>query len=83
MKAGLRMLAQSLAREYGPKGVHVAHFVIDGEMVRSRFEEYLDGLGDDGGLSPDAVADSYWHVHTQRRSAWTHEMELRPYRETW
>ena len=63
--------------------MHVAHFVIDGEMVRSRFEEYLDGLGDDGGLSPDAVADSYWHVHTQRRSAWTHEMELRPYRETW
>lgn len=87
MKAGLRMLAQSLARTYGPKGVHVAHFlidgVIDGEMVRSRFGDFLDGLGEDGGLSPDAIADAYWHVHNQHRSAWTHEMDLRPYKETW
>ena len=87
MKAGLRMLAQSLAREFGPDGVHVAHFiidgVIDGEMVRSRFGEYLDQLGEDGGLSPDAIADAYWHVHTQHRSAWTHEMDLRPFKETW
>ena len=87
MKAGLRMLAQSLAREFGPNGVHVAHFiidgVIDGEMVRSRFGEYLDQLGEDGGLSPDAIADAYWHVHTQHRSAWTHEMDLRPFKETW
>ena len=87
MKGGLRMLAQALAREYGPKGVHVAHFiidgVIDGEIVRSRFGEYLDQLGEDGGLSPDAIADAYWHVHTQHRSAWTHEMDLRPYKETW
>ena len=87
MKAGLRMLAQSLAREYGPKGVHVAHFiidgVIDGEMVRSRFGEYLDALGEDGSLSPNAIADAYWHVHNQHRSAWTHEMDLRPYKENW
>jgi len=87
MKAGLRMLAQSLARTYGPKGVHVAHFLIDGvingEMVRSRFADFLDGLGDDGGLSPDAIADAYWHVHNQHRSAWTHEMDLRPYKESW
>lgn len=87
MKAGLRMLAQSLAREYGPKGVHVAHFiidgVIDGDIVRTRFGEYLDQLGEDGGLSPDAIADAYWHVHTQHRSAWTHEMDLRPFKETW
>jgi len=87
MKAGLRMLAQSLARTYSPKGIHVAHFiidgVIDGEMVRSRFGEYLDGLGEDGGLSPDAIAEAYWHVHSQHRSAWTHEMDLRPYRENW
>lgn len=87
MKAGLRMLAQSLARDYGPKGVHVAHFiidgVIDGEQVRSRFGDYLDGLGDDGGLSPDAIAEAYWHVHSQHRSAWTHEMDLRPFRESW
>ena len=87
MKAGLRMLAQSLAREFGPNGVHVAHFiidgVIDGEMVRSRFGEYVEKLGEDGGLSPDAIADAYWHVHTQHRSAWTHEMDLRPFKETW
>lgn len=87
MKAGLRMLAQSLARTYGPKGVHVAHFVIDGvidgEMVRSRFGDYLDSLGDDGSLAPSAIADAYWHVHTQHRSAWTHEMDLRPFKEVW
>ena len=87
MKAGLRMLAQSLAREFGPQGVHVAHFiidgVIDGEMVRSRFGEYLDQLGEDGGLSPDAIADAYWYVHTQHRSAWTHELDLRPFKENW
>ncbi|MEM6900960.1 MAG: SDR family NAD(P)-dependent oxidoreductase [Pseudomonadota bacterium] len=87
MKAGLRMLAQSLAREFGPRGVHVAHFiidgVIDGEMVRSRFGEYLDGLGEDGGLSPDAIAEAYKYVHQQPRSVWTHELDLRPYKETW
>ena len=87
MKAGLRMLSQSLAREYGPKGVHVAHFiidgVIDGDMVRGRFGEYLDALGEDGGLSPDAIAESFWNVHTQHRSAWTQELDLRPYKENW
>ncbi|MEL6662618.1 MAG: SDR family NAD(P)-dependent oxidoreductase [Pseudomonadota bacterium] len=87
MKAGLRMLAQSLAREFGPKGIHVAHFiidgVIDGDMVRNRFGEYLDKLGEDGGLSPDAIAEAYWYVHGQQRSAWTHEMDLRPFKENW
>lgn len=87
MKAGLRMLAQSLAREFGPQGIHVAHFiidgVIDGDMVRSRFGEYLDQLGEDGGLSPDAIADAYWYAHTQHRSAWTHELDLRPFKENW
>ena len=87
MKAGLRMLAQSLAREYGSKGVHVAHFVIDGvingDMVQSRFAEYLDHLGEDGSLLPDAIADAFWHVHSQHRSAWTHELDLRPYKEVW
>ena len=87
MKAGLRALAQSLAREFGPHGVHVAHFiidgVIDGDMVRSRFGEYLDALGEDGGLSPDAIADAYWYVHQQHKSAWTHELDLRPFKENW
>jgi NAD(P)-dependent dehydrogenase (short-subunit alcohol dehydrogenase family) len=87
MKAGLRMLAQSLAREYGPQGIHVAHFVIDGavdgERVRTYLGAYLDSLGEDGSLSPDAIAEAYWFVHGQPRSAWTHEMDLRPYKETW
>ena len=87
MKAGLRMLSQSLAREFGPKGVHVAHViidgVIDGEMVRSRFGEYLDQLGEDGGLSPDAIADAFWYLHQQPRSAWTQELDLRPFKENW
>ncbi|MEL6724506.1 MAG: SDR family NAD(P)-dependent oxidoreductase [Pseudomonadota bacterium] len=87
MKAGLRMLAQSLAREFGQHGIHVAHFiidgVIDGDMVRSRFGEYLDALGEDGGLSPDAIAEAYWYVHQQHPSAWTHELDLRPFKETW
>lgn len=87
MKAGLRMLSQSLAREFGPKGVHVAHVivdgVIDGEMVRSRFGEYLDQLGEDGGLSPDAIADAFWYLHQQERSAWTQELDLRPFKENW
>jgi len=87
MKAGLRMLAQSLAREFGPHGIHVAHFiidgVIDGEMVRSRFGDYLDALGEDGGLSPEAIADAFWYVHQQHKSAWTHELDLRPFKENW
>lgn len=86
-KAGLRMLAQALAREYGPKGVHVAHVVvdgvIDGEIVRTRFGEYLDKLGEDGSLSPDAIAEAFWFLHSQPRSAWTHELDLRPFCETW
>ncbi len=87
MKAGLRMLAQSLAREYGPEGIHVAHFIIDGvingEMANSRFGEYIESLGEDGALSPDAIAETYWSVHNQQRSAWTHEMDLRPFKENW
>ena len=86
-KAGLRNLAQALAREYGPQGVHVAHIVIDGvvngDIVQSRFGEYLDAMGEDGALEPEAIADAFWSVHAQSRSAWTHEMDLRPFKETW
>lgn len=86
-KAGLRMLAQSLAREYGPKGVHVAHFiidgVIDGDIVRQNFGAYIDRLGEDGTLKPEAVADTYLATHQQVRSAWTHELDLRPFKENW
>ena len=86
-KAGLRMLSQSLARAYGPKGVHVAHVivdgVIDGAQVRSRFAEYIDGLGPDGALNPDDMAESYWMLHRQPRSTWTQEIDLRPFVEKW
>lgn len=86
-KAALRHLAQSLAREYGPHGVHVAHFIIDGiiggQIAKQRFPEYLESLGDDGALAPDAIADAYWFVHQQHRSAWTQELDLRPYGENW
>ena len=86
-KAGLRNLAQALAREYGPQGVHVAHIIIDGvvngDIVRDRYAGYLDSLGEDGALNPDAVAEAFWSVHSQHRSAWTHELDLRPFKETW
>ena len=71
-----------MARELGPLGVHVAHFVIDGgidnERTRERAPERVD---DDGLLSPDAIAETYYRTHAQHRSAWTHEVDLRPWRE--
>lgn len=86
-KAGLRNLAQALGREYGPQGVHVAHVVIDGavngDIVRGRFGSYLDQLGEDGALEPEAVAEAFWQLHQQHRSAWTHELDLRPFKEAW
>ncbi len=86
-KAALRNLAQALAREYGPKGVHVAHVVIDGiingDVVQGRFGDYLASLGEDGALEPDAIAEAFWALHVQHRSAWTHELDLRPFKETW
>ncbi len=86
-KAALRNLVQALAREYGPQGVHVAHVVIDGvvngDIVRGRFGDYLDKLGEDGALAPDAIAEAFWMLHAQPRSAWTHELDLRPFKENW
>ena len=83
-KAGLRSLAQAMAREFGPKGVHVAHVVIDGgiggERLR-RFAEFVRAKGEDGLLDLDAIADTYWMLHAQHRTAWTHELDLRPYKE--
>lgn len=85
-KAGLRSLAQSAAREYGPRGVHVAHIVIDGgidgERLRANVPQRAAEAGPDGLLSPDAIAETYWQLHLQHRSAWTHELDLRPYKET-
>lgn len=86
-KAGLRMLAQALAREYGPQGIHVAHVIIDGLVdgarLRRHLSELVDAQGPDGALDPAAIADAYWAVHTQQRSAWTQELDLRPYKEAW
>jgi NAD(P)-dependent dehydrogenase (short-subunit alcohol dehydrogenase family) len=84
-KAALRSVAQSAAREYGPRGVHVAHIVIDGgingERLRSVAPDRVAQAGKDGLLDPDAIADAYWHLHQQPRSAWTHELDLRPFSE--
>ena len=77
-KFGLRGLAQSMARELGPKNIHVAHFVIDGGIRGPRHW----GGGDDAHLDPDAIARTYLHAHRQHRSAWTWEFELRPWTET-
>ena len=86
-KHALRALAQSMARELGPQGIHVAHVVIDGaidtEFIRANFPERAALKGRDGILSPDAIAEAYWQLHRQERSAWTHEMDLRPWVETW
>lgn len=84
-KAGLRAIGQSMAREFGPKGLHVAHIVIDGgidgEKLLSRFPD-LRQRGPDALLDIDAIAQAFWYVHTQQRSAWTQELDLRPFAET-
>ena len=79
-KFGLRGLAQSMARELAPQGIHVAHFVVDGG-IRSEARGRIDP-GDDHLLDPDAIADTYWHVYRQHRSSWTWEVEVRPWVET-
>jgi NAD(P)-dependent dehydrogenase (short-subunit alcohol dehydrogenase family) len=84
-KAALRSIAQSTAREYGPRGIHVAHIVIDGgidgELLRTVAPEHVAQAGESGLLDPDAIADTYWHLHQQPRSAWAHEVDLRPFKE--
>lgn len=86
-KAALRQLAQSMARELGPKGIHVAHVVIDGgidtEFVRGLRPDFDELKARDGVLSPDAIAANYVMLHKQPRSAWTHELDLRPWIEKW
>ena len=85
-KHALRALAQSMARELGPKGIHVAHPVIDGaidtEFIRTTFPDRYALKQEAGIVSPDSIAQAYWQLHTQPRDAWTHEMDLRPWMET-
>ena len=80
-KFGLRGLAQSMARELQPKGLHIGHFVIDGGIVKKSGDDRAAGRGEDGMLDPDAIAESYLQVHGQHRSAWSWEIELRPWVE--
>lgn len=86
-KHALRALAQSMARELWPKGIHVAHPVIDGaidtEFIRTNFPARYALKDQQGILDPDSIADAYWRIHTQPRDAWTHETELRPWMESW
>ena len=81
-KFGLRGLAQSMARELAPKNIHVGHFVIDGGIARPGGDPRGAARGDDGLLAPEAIAQTYLHLHRQHRSAWTWEVELRPWVET-
>ena len=85
-KAALRMLAQSMARELGPQNIHVAHVVIDGgidtEFVRTVRPNFEDLKARDGVLAPDEIARNYVMLHRQQRSAWTHELDLRPWMES-
>lgn len=86
-KHGLRALAQSMARELGPQGIHIAHLIIDGaidtEFIRSNFPERYALKEQEGIVNPDRIADTYWMLHQQSRDAWTHELELRPWLESW
>ena len=86
-KGALRMLAQSMARELGPQGIHVAHSIIDGgidtEFIRNLRPDFEAIKAKDGVLSPDAIAQAYVALHKQHRSAWTHELDLRPWMESW
>jgi len=86
-KHALRALAQSMARELGPRGIHVAHLVIDGaidtEFIAQNFPERYARKADEGILSPESIAEAYWQLHRQPRNAWTFEQDLRPWMETW
>lgn len=86
-KAALRALAQSMARELGPKGIHVAHVIIDGlidtAFAREHFAQRVADAGPDGILNPEHIAEAYWWLHQQPRNAWTFELDLRPSVERW
>ena len=85
-KAGLRSIAQSMVRSLGPRGIHVCHVVVDGAIdmpaIHERFPNLAASLPDGGMLAPDAIAETYYALHRQDRSAWSLEVDVRPWRET-
>ncbi len=85
-KAALRSLSQTMARDWGPQGIHVAHVIIDGgingDLLNTRAPQLKAQRGEDGLLGVDAIADTYWHLYTQDKTAWAQEIDLRPYKET-
>ncbi|KAL1599761.1 hypothetical protein SLS60_007565 [Paraconiothyrium brasiliense] len=82
-KWALRALSQSLAKEFGPQGVHVSHAIIDGVIDIPRTKEWLKDAGPDAKLSADGIANDYWYLHTQPRTNFTWELDLRPAVEKW
>ncbi len=84
-KAGLRAIAHGMAREFGPQGLHVGHVIIDGmidgDEQNQRFPQFKEQKGEDGMLRVDAIAAAFWSLHVQQRSAWTLELDLRPFSE--
>ncbi len=86
-KAALRGVAQGMAREFGPRGIHVGHVVIDGmidgDQLNTRFPDLRERQGEYGMLDIDAIADAFWMLHAQHPSAWTFELDLRPHKEQW
>lgn len=91
-KFGLRAVAQSMARELGPQNIHVAHLIIDAGVDTAFVKERIRARGGDDAVAriepdqlmhPDSIADAYWYLHSQKRDAWTFELDVRPYKETW
>ncbi|MDB6177396.1 SDR family NAD(P)-dependent oxidoreductase [Paracoccus sp. Z330] len=86
-KHALRALAESMARELGPRGIHVGHVIIDGLIdnpeTKKLFPDIFETRGQDGILRPDDIAEAYWQLHAQPRNAWTFEQDLRPFKEPW
>jgi NAD(P)-dependent dehydrogenase (short-subunit alcohol dehydrogenase family) len=85
-KAGLRSLAQTMARAYGPQGIHVAHVVVDGGIAGDKIvkglPQFAEAMGEDGLVSLTGLADAYWFLYRQPRACWTHELDLRTFKES-
>jgi NAD(P)-dependent dehydrogenase (short-subunit alcohol dehydrogenase family) len=86
-KAGLRVFAQAMNKEYGPQGLHVAHVIVDGAVEGDRIlkgKPYIAEMkGEQGLVSIEGTVDAYWYLHSQHKQAWTFELDLRPFKEPW